>query len=69
MIKGNTNRPKGFIKKVQENKIDPIGLGLYARAYHYEQYKKVEEHWGEALSKSNINVSLDVDIQSMGAIK
>ncbi|MEH6945611.1 Ger(x)C family spore germination protein [Bacillus sp. JJ634] len=58
-----------LIKKIQENKIDPIGLGLYARAYQYEHYKKVEEHWGEALAESNINVSVDIDIKSMGAIK
>ena len=58
---------ESLIKKIQENKIDPIGLGLYARAYQYEQYKKVEDHWTEALAESNINVS--IDIKSMGAIK
>jgi Ger(x)C family germination protein len=63
------SRIEDLIKRIQENKIDPIGLGLYARAYHYEQYKKVEEHWGEALSKSNIDVSLDIDIEAMGSIK
>src|SRR5690606_698639 len=60
---------EGVIKKIQENKIDPIGLGLYARAYHYEQYKKVKEHWGEALAKSDINVTVKVKIKAMGAVK
>jgi Ger(x)C family germination protein len=63
------SRFEGLIKKIQENKIDPIGLGLYARAYQYEQYKKVEEHWGEALADSNIDVSVDIDIKSMGATR
>lgn len=63
------SRIEGLIKKIQKNKIDPIGLGLYARAYQYEQYKKVEDRWGEALAKSNIDVSLDIEIKSMGAIK
>ncbi|MCS0789916.1 Ger(x)C family spore germination protein [Cytobacillus firmus] len=62
------SRFEGLIKKIQENKIDPIGLGIYARAYQYDQYKKVEEHWGEALAEANIDVSLDIDIKSMGAI-
>lgn len=63
------SRFEAVIKKIQENKIDPIGLGLFARAYQYEQYKKVDEHWGEALAESNIDVSIDIDIKSMGAIK
>lgn len=63
------SRFKDLIKKIQVNKIDPIGLGVYARAYQYEQYKKVEEHWGETLAESDIDVSIDIDITSMGAIK
>ncbi|WP_338452897.1 Ger(x)C family spore germination protein [Niallia oryzisoli] len=63
------SRFEGLIKKIQENKIDPIGLGLYARAYQYEHYKKVKDHWVDTLAKSNINVSVDIDLQSMGAMK
>jgi Ger(x)C family germination protein len=58
-----------LIKKIQEYKIDPIGLGLYGRAFQYDQYKKVEEHWGEALAESSIDVSLDIDIEARGSIK
>ncbi|MDF2036370.1 Ger(x)C family spore germination protein [Cytobacillus oceanisediminis] len=63
------SRFEDVIKKIQENKIDPMGLGIYARAYQYEQYKKVEDYWGEALADSNIDVSVDVVIKSTGAIK
>ena len=61
------SRMKDLIKRIQDNKIDPIGLGIYARAYQYEHYEKVKEHWGEALAESNIDISLDVDINSIGA--
>jgi Ger(x)C family germination protein len=63
------SRFEDVIKKIQENKIDPIGLGIYARAYQYEQFKKVEDHWGEALADSKIDVSVDVEIKSTGAIR
>lgn len=62
-------RFEALIKKFQEYKIDPIGLGLYARAYHYDEYKKVEEHWGEALAAARIDVNVDIKIEAMGATK
>jgi Ger(x)C family germination protein len=58
-----------LMKKIQKKNIDPIGLGLYARAYHYSQYKKVENNWGEALAESDINVSVKIDINSNGAVE
>ncbi|MGG3471025.1 Ger(x)C family spore germination C-terminal domain-containing protein [Neobacillus pocheonensis] len=60
---------EGLIKKIQKHKIDPIGLGLYARAYQYDHYKKVESNWGEELAKSSVNVSVKIDINSTGAVK
>jgi Ger(x)C family germination protein len=57
------------IKKVQDHKIDPIGLGIYARAYEYEHYKKVQDDWGRALSGANIDMDLNIEIKSMGATK
>ncbi|MFE8698351.1 Ger(x)C family spore germination protein [Cytobacillus sp. FJAT-53684] len=60
---------KGIIKKFQTNKIDPIGLGLYARAFQYDQYKKVEDHWGEAFAASKVKLSVQIDIAMRGAIK
>ncbi|MEW9700009.1 Ger(x)C family spore germination protein [Paenibacillus sp. SI8] len=58
-----------LMKKIQEHQIDPIGLGVYARAFEYEQYKKVEDHWGEALAKADIHVTVKAAIGSMGAVK
>ncbi|MBE5100304.1 Ger(x)C family spore germination protein [Priestia aryabhattai] len=58
-----------LIKKIQKRKLDPIGLGLYARAYQNNEYNKVKSDWGEALKKSNIKVSVHVKVKTMGAVK
>ena len=57
-----------LFKKVQGHKIDPFGFGIYARAYQYEEFKKVEDNWGQALSEADINVTVEVDIKSMGTV-
>lgn len=58
-----------LIKKIQANKIDPIGLGLYARAHEYSHFKDAEDHWGETLAKADIHVSVKTIIGAMGAVK
>lgn len=60
---------KDLVSKFQEYEIDPIGLGLYARAYKYDEWKKVQDHWGRAFKKADIKVSVKVDIQDKGIIK
>lgn len=57
-----------LIKKFQEKEVDPIGLGLYARAFYYDQYKKVEDNWPETFANSHINVKVQIKIKSQGAI-
>ncbi|KMY48898.1 Ger(x)C family spore germination protein [Peribacillus loiseleuriae] len=64
-----TKQFEDLIKIIQAKKIDPIGLGLYARAHHYAEYKKVEDEWGKALATSTINVSVKVDLISTGNVK
>ncbi|WP_419954177.1 Ger(x)C family spore germination protein [Neobacillus niacini] len=58
-----------LMKKIQKKKIDPIGLGLYARAYQYPHYKKIENTWGRALAEADVNVSVKIDINSNGAVQ
>ncbi|MDQ0877077.1 Ger(x)C family germination protein [Paenibacillus sp. V4I3] len=58
-----------LIKKIQADKIDPIGLGFYAQAHEYSQFKKVEDHWGESLAKADIQVSVKTIIGAMGTVK
>lgn len=61
------NQFQQFLKEIQAAKIDPIGLGLYARAYQYPEWKKVQDNWGEAFSKSTVNVNVKVKIRAMGS--
>lgn len=58
-----------LIKKIQKHKIDPIGLGLYARAHEYKEWQKVQDDWGEALSKAEMKINVKVKVKSMGPVK
>ncbi|MEK7019271.1 Ger(x)C family spore germination protein [Bacillus sp. FSL R9-9410] len=60
---------KQLIKKIQVAKIDPIGLGRYARTYTYPEWKKVQNKWNNELAKSDVNVKVNVKIGGMGTIK
>lgn len=60
---------KNLVSTFQEYEIDPIGLGLYARAFKYDAWKEVQDKWGQAFSKANIKVSVHIDIQDKGIIK
>lgn len=57
------------IQIIQKHEIDPIGLGIYARAFEYKEFKKVEDNWGEAVKDADINVKLDLTIGAMGPVK
>ena len=58
-----------LIKKFQQNKIDPIGLGLYARAFQYQEWKKVQEHWGKSFSEAKVTVKVKVKIIDSGNVQ
>ncbi|RNB90474.1 Ger(x)C family spore germination protein [Brevibacillus fluminis] len=62
-------RFKVLIRKIQKAKIDPIGLGLHARAYEYSHWKSVQNQWGEALAKGDVNVKVKATIIGMGTSK
>lgn len=55
-----------MIKKVQKKRLAPFGLGVYARAYEYDQWKKVENEWPEAFAKADIIVKPQVKILAKG---
>ncbi|KPV59888.1 hypothetical protein QJ48_08510 [Paenibacillus sp. A3] len=55
-----------LIAKIQKHRIDPIGLGVYAKAFHYGQWKKVESDWGQALAEAKVRVMPKVTIKSSG---
>lgn len=57
-----------LVKKIQGAQIDPIGLGMYARAYTYPHWKKVQNNWGEAFANADVNVKVNIKILAMGSI-
>ncbi|MGG4143356.1 Ger(x)C family spore germination protein [Paenibacillus algorifonticola] len=64
-----TSHFNALITKFQKLEIDPIGLGVYARAHEYKAFKKVEDDWAKVLSQADITVTAKVKIAAMGPIK
>ncbi|MBW3496746.1 Ger(x)C family spore germination protein [Bacillus sp. FDAARGOS_1420] len=58
-----------LIKKFKQAKIDPIGLGLYARAFQYKNWVSHRQNWGNELSKSQINIKVNIKVRDVGSIK
>jgi Ger(x)C family germination protein len=63
------SRFEGIIDTIQKQRIDPVGFGIYARAYRYKEWKQVQERWGEALAAADVNVTVKAKIKYMGAVK
>lgn len=60
---------QALIVKAQKHQVDPFGFGIYMRANHYKNWKKIENNWGKALSEATVNVFPDVIIKSSGVSK
>ncbi|WP_028549622.1 Ger(x)C family spore germination protein [Paenibacillus sp. UNC451MF] len=60
---------EGLIRIFQEHAIDPIGMGRYARAYHYNDYKKIQEIWSSTFAKSEVHITVKASIQNAGPVK
>lgn len=58
-----------MLHHMQKNKVDPLGLSLYAKAYEYKEWKKVQKDWTDTLSKANIQVNTHIKIQNTGAVR
>ncbi|SEM91066.1 Ger(x)C family spore germination protein [Paenibacillus sp. OV219] len=63
------NKLRELVGKFQKNKVDPIGLGLFARAYQYHNWKKVQNDWPEAFAEAKIDVHAHTSIKDYGEIK
>ncbi|WP_165280046.1 Ger(x)C family spore germination protein [Paenibacillus protaetiae] len=59
---------ESMLSKIQRQQIDPVGFGLYARAYQHDEFKKVQNDWGKALAKADFDVKVSIKIGTMGAI-
>ncbi|PGA45562.1 spore gernimation protein XA [Bacillus toyonensis] len=60
---------QNMLDEIQQNKIDPIGLSLYARAFQYKEWKKVKGDWSQALAEAKINIKTHVKIKDTGTIR
>lgn len=60
---------QNMLHDIQQNKIDPIGLSLYARAFQYKEWKKRKGDWLQALAEAKINVKTHVKIKDTGTIR
>ncbi|REE81270.1 Ger(x)C family germination protein [Paenibacillus taihuensis] len=70
MINEQLNKQlRNLLQKLQKNKVDPIGLGLFARAFEYRNWKKVQNDWPEAFAKAEIHVNVHTSIKDYGEIK
>jgi Ger(x)C family germination protein len=58
-----------FIQKIQKKQLDPVGFGSYARAYQYQQWKKVENRWPDEFSRATVKVTPKLKIKTYGATK
>lgn len=58
-----------FIKKCQKARTDPVGFGVYARAYHYQEWNKVKENWARTFAESSIHIVPEVTIRGNGLIQ
>jgi Ger(x)C family germination protein len=59
----------GLIQKVQKQHLDPFGFGWYARAYQYQQWKKVDNRWPDEFSRATVTVTPTIKIKSHGVIE
>ncbi|MGG0177854.1 Ger(x)C family spore germination protein [Gottfriedia acidiceleris] len=55
-----------FVKSLQNDKVDPIGLGLFARSFKYSEWKKIEDNWAGAFQQSKIKLKVKVILVDKG---
>ncbi|WP_232697296.1 Ger(x)C family spore germination protein [Brevibacillus daliensis] len=60
---------KILIKKLQKNKVDPIGYGLYAQAYQYKNWKKIKDRWPEEFAKATFSLKTNVKFKYPGSVQ
>ncbi|WP_308634914.1 Ger(x)C family spore germination protein [Paenibacillus silvisoli] len=66
-IQANLQREfDSIVNRCQKKAIDPFGLGRYARAYQYQAWKPVQDHWGEAFGNADVRMHVHADIKNNG---
>ena len=57
-----------LIKNMQEHQVDPMGYGIYVRAYEYDKWKSIADEWPKALSDAQISVNTNIEILGYGVV-
>ncbi|MGA4466894.1 Ger(x)C family spore germination protein [Bacillus bombysepticus] len=60
---------ESILKQIQKYEIDPLGLVLYARAYEYEEWKKIKNNWPDVFSKAKLNIDTHIKINNTGTTR
>ncbi|KZE53959.1 spore gernimation protein [Brevibacillus parabrevis] len=58
-----------LVAKCQQNEVDPFGFGLYARAYAYQEWKKVQDNWPKAFAQAEVKFVPEISIKGNGVIR
>ena len=64
-----SQRYQKLIATFQKHQVDPVGFGVYARAYQYKEWKKVEEDWPKAFAHAKVRIKPIVSIKGFGVIE
>ncbi|MGA9289217.1 MAG: Ger(x)C family spore germination protein [Anaerobacillus sp.] len=57
-----------LIENMQEHQVDPMGYGVYVRAYEYEKWKSVADEWPKAFSDAHIQVNTKIKVLGYGVV-
>lgn len=58
-----------LLNNIQKQKIDPLGLSLYARAFQYKEWKILKKEWPNIFSKAKIQINTHVTVKRTGTIR
>ena len=57
-----------FVNSLRKDKVDPVGFGILARSFKYDQWKKVDNNWVNAFQKADIKIKVKLIITDRGNI-
>ncbi|MEF3308263.1 Ger(x)C family spore germination protein [Paenibacillus sp. GYB004] len=58
-----------LIRKLQKHRVDPVGFGMYARAYTYREWEKVKDRWAESFAEADIRLVTSVRVVGTGIMQ
>lgn len=60
---------RSLLGKLQKHRIDPVGFGMYARAYTYREWEKVKDRWSESFAEADIRFMARVRVVGTGIME